>query len=955
MNGPATTDGPLESDAAQALEGLHDDVDFARTQASVLQRIFGGPREPTRVGRFDILGSVGDGAMGRVYTAYDPELDRTVALKLIRHAGLDKTDALQRQERLVREAKALAQLSHANVISVHEVGQWKGDAFIVMAYVPGPNLRQWIAARCPSTAERLAMLISAGRGLAAAHQAKLIHRDIKPENIVVAGPGHAVVLDFGVAVAADGPATTTLSDLGEGPDADVPEARLTQTGAAVGTPAYMAPEHQRLGIADERSDQYSFCLTLYEAITGDRPTVTPSGACTTTWPRSGAQLGRARQEAVERGLARDPNDRWPSVAALLDALEHDRRHTKKRAFAAGLVLTGLAGIYLAQRPTALLPCDAGESVTAVWNDERAAAVQDNLAGLDVPYAEHVSQRVVDGLGTWSEHWKQERVRACEDRRAQLSSVVMHDKWVRCLDRRAKEVDALVTAWTQSQTDPKVLTHALAAVRTLKSPELCGDSSWMAADVEPPPTAAHAAQVEQLRERLDTAAASMASGRFDEALGQARAVAAEARPLDYAPLLAEALFLLGRAHGLAGDWSAGEAPLLEAHLGAVASSHDQLAPEIATELVFFVGYYGGRADEGLAWARTAASEAQRLDGTWPGGARLLRNRAVVHNRRGEFALAIELLDKAIALNPAGRANYDLNRGHAFSDLGRYEDARSAYESALAVTRKDLGDAHPNVGRHLHSLGGLFDSKGDFEEAANYFRLAVDNRELSLGPDHPNTAQSRLMLGAAHYQLGNTEMALDLQRDAMRSVSRNLGAAHPQVAPFHSNLGNTLSALGRFEEAERHHRQALAIMVKEKGEDNPSLAIAYNNLGSVAMSREDFSGAVEHFTRGLVLREKAFGLDNPRLVFSLSGLGRSERELGHLARAAEHYARIIQLLGGGALHPTRLAKAHLGLAEIAWAEGRHAQARKHAQDAGAADSTDAQARAKAWLDAHPDSGG
>ena len=186
--------------------------------------------------------------------------------------------------------------------------------------------------------------------------------------------------------------------------------------------------------------------------------------------------------------------------------------------------------------------------------------------------------------------------------------------------------------------------------------------------------------------------------------------------------------------------------------------------------------------------------------------------------------------------------------------------------------------------------------------------------------------------------------------MQRMSRNLGADHPQVAPFHSNLGNTLSALGRFAEAEKHHRQALAIMVKEKGEDHPDLAIAYNNLGSVAVEREDFAGARELFTVALALREKAFGTEHPRLVFSLSGLGRSERELGHLERSAAHYVRIIQLLGGGELHPTLLAKAHLGLAELSWTRGRSAEAREHAKNAGKSESSDAQARSRAWLDAH-----
>jgi len=201
------------------------------------------------LGRFALVRQIGQGGMGVVYTALDELLGRAVAIKMIR---ADRAGAVA-VARILREAQALARLSHPNVVQLHDVRTADGQIFLAMEYVPGRTLRAWLEQR-PGRAEILARFAEAGRGLAAAHAAGLVHRDFKPDNVLVGDDGRVRVVDFGL-VAADEPARATLVDAAPDPGASD---TLTRAGAVVGTPAYMAPEQLRGEAADARSDQFAF-------------------------------------------------------------------------------------------------------------------------------------------------------------------------------------------------------------------------------------------------------------------------------------------------------------------------------------------------------------------------------------------------------------------------------------------------------------------------------------------------------------------------------------------------------------------------------------------------------------------------------------------------------------------------------------------------------------------------
>ncbi len=222
----------------------------------------------TAVGRFLVLGPLGAGSMGVVLAAYDPELDRKVALKLLSaHDGqLEHQDLLQ--ARLAREAQAIAQVSHPNVVSIYEVGRYQDRVFLAMEFVAGTTLTEWVSARPRSWQEILAMFVEAGQGVAATHAAGLVHRDFKPDNVLVTHAGHAKVVDFGLARSIAGPQAARASTR---PTSAAGSPVLTHAGALVGTPAYMAPEQRAGQPASAAADQFSFCVALYEALYSERP------------------------------------------------------------------------------------------------------------------------------------------------------------------------------------------------------------------------------------------------------------------------------------------------------------------------------------------------------------------------------------------------------------------------------------------------------------------------------------------------------------------------------------------------------------------------------------------------------------------------------------------------------------------------------------------------------------
>ncbi len=279
---------------------------------------------PAAIGRYVIVGPLGSGGMGVVFAAYDPKLDRKVAIKVLRQRATSEEAARDAQSMLMREARTMARVSHPNVLAVHDVGAHEGHVFLVMDLVDGGTLRDWLRGQTRTPADILGVVIEAGRGLAAAQRAGLVHRDFKPDNVLVSREGRVFVADFGLTRRA--PAAGALQDVREG---------------WAGTPAYVAPEVKRGRAADARSDQFSFCVTLHEALFGERPhghfgdtpppnpkPVSPGVSASYASPASVASffvpptpaVPSEVRSALARGLAEDPEARFETMETLLAAL-----------------------------------------------------------------------------------------------------------------------------------------------------------------------------------------------------------------------------------------------------------------------------------------------------------------------------------------------------------------------------------------------------------------------------------------------------------------------------------------------------------------------------------------------------------------------------------------------------------------------------------------------------------
>lgn len=350
--------------------------------------------------------------MGAVYAAFDPRLDRRVALKVL-HDELATRDQAT-VARLLREARAMAKLTHPNIVTVHDAGIEDGRPFVAMELVSGSTLGAWREAASRSQRELLDACVAAGHGLAAAHAEGLVHRDFKPDNVMIGDDGRVLVTDFGLARAPGVVDSSEASASGRLPVTDV----LTRTGAVVGTPAYMSPEQFAGDPTDARSDQFSFCVTVWELLYGERPFAGKS-----LQELSAAVIsGRRRPEptdtrvpprirrALDRGLSTLPDERYPAMDALLAELASPVDHGHRRGWfaLAGLASLGIA-LGVARSRDA---CDVPSGVSATWNGEREASIREAFVATQLPYATTAWQAGQPKIDAFFEQWSESHRAIC---------------------------------------------------------------------------------------------------------------------------------------------------------------------------------------------------------------------------------------------------------------------------------------------------------------------------------------------------------------------------------------------------------------------------------------------------------------------------------------------------------------------------------------------------------------
>ena len=825
-----------------------------------------------RVGRYVLLHEIGRGSMGVVHAAYDDTLDRKVALKFISHASASSAEA---RARLVREAQAMARLSHANVVHIYEAdADDTGRIYIAMEFVDGTTLRKWIRSESRTWADVVAMFVQVGEGLAAAHEAGVVHRDFKPANVLVDTRGQPKVADFGLA-GLDG---SSLESAGLS-EISAASPTLTQTGTLMGTPAYMAPEQHRGDASDARSDQFAFCVALYEALYGQRPFRSSEGKDLAAVvlegrvppaPKGVAVPGWVRSIAV-RGLRLDPGERYPSMTELVRALRADPGARRRRWLlaVAGVAVLGLAVASTTSSSTtsAPEPCSDGpQQVAQMWNSEVRDQVRTGLAAVGSPIAEDTAERVVVAFDAYAEAWREGYEDACRATRVVGSqSEAMLDKRMACLQRRRIAASAL--ARVLAEADAEVLRKAVSATADLPAFEPCADASILAAEVPPPQTETQRERVDALLEELAEVEALLAAGRVEASHRAATEIAEQADEIGYAPLIAEARTVLAQSQVYSGELDASVASLRIAYAAAERGKDDRRRMLVALRLLYVEATRRGKLDAAEAWSDVATATNARIATTKLEDARLAHEIGVMRDAQGRFDDALASYERAQNLLREAEGDQRVELASIHNDIGvtlgalrRFEEGVVQARRAITLWEHVLGSHHPGMANAHNNLGAALFRVGKIDEASAELRRALDIRVENFGEMHRDVGRSRINLGALHIQKEEYQAAETELREARRVLQQTAPEDEVALASVTMNLGTVLTEQGDHAAALPMFDEALEVRLEEQGRDHVDVADVHVNRGTALADLDRREEAIAAFREALRIRAAALGEDH-----------------------------------------------------------------------------------------------
>lgn len=838
-------------------------------------------QEGDRIGRYQIGARVGRGGMGEVFRAEDTELARTVALK--RLLGAERDD-------LVREARAAAQLQHPNVVAVHEIIDAGDHALLAMEWIDGVTLRVWLRERERSWREIVTLLVAAGRGLAAAHASGILHRDFKPENVLVDRADRPRVADFGLAraiealVTPDDPGAREERPMARGSGRSPPQiaagsngptpteiALGSIAGSLAGTPAYLAPELLDRS-ADERSDQYAFAVTLYEALHGAHP----FGGHTPEMMWREMVTGRVRrgsrripawlERAIERGLARDPKDRWPDLRTFLDELERRMRRVHRRSvLAAGAIGALAVGAAWMVVPAATSGAECGEGlVDGVWSADARVAIGARFAAAAPSHGAATSTTASSLLDHWASAWRLARVTACKAEPARRVART------NCLDRQLGELRAQLAVWERA--DAVAVERAVAAVDALPAPQECTTS----------PAGPASGPIVELVATID---AQHRSGQIAEASKQLPALIALAVTEPNAAMRANALFAVANVEL---DNHARSAAREHAAAAAKAARNAGDDRQLVSALLLHAAVLVDDKRYGEAIGMCDAVEALAIDGV-PPKAHTVRAHALSQLERHDEAIAafrraIAQLEEISVREPARRTQLAAAigaHGTALGLSGKKAEGAAELRRGLAIEEAVLGPHHPEVGRTLHDLalferdlGDLAGAERDIERSRAIFVAAHGAMSLEVISSDAALAA----LGFAYNDLDRVERYATRALEALTASGLDEPAL---MSALESNLGTIWQDRDKCAEALPHYERSLAYSLRAK-EPPSQQAISYINLGTCLA---DVGRAAE--ARPYVEKARAAweGSDKPERAAAIALLADLEADAGHQRRAIE----------------------------------------------------------------------
>ncbi len=717
----------------RALAGPHLEVDLARAHASARERLFGEPAPPIRIGRFIVLERIGQGAMGVVFAAYDPELDRKVAIKVL----IERDNEAPEANRVAAEARAMARLSHPNVVHVYEVGQHNGRLFIAMEFIRGVSLRQWLTDP-RSIADRLGACLQAGRGLAAAHAAGVTHRDFKPENIIVGDDGISRVLDFGLAKPTDLPSTDPT-----GASNSRPDTRAMVTASVHGTPGYIAPEVLRGAPASARSDRFSLAVTVWEALTGQLP----FGGATTEARLSRTLRGRIPDDAprpparIERVLRRElEGTGFATVEELLAALARDPGPVRLRRAMILIAATTLASAYIAggrwdreAAPEPAAPCGgATEIFDRTWAAADRAQATQTLAKLG-EYGRVAAPRVAGAIERFASEWIEGHHDACMAReRGELTDDLV-DRRMTCLDRHRSALAALREVIDTAESGE--LAALTIAAEGLPRPSDCGELDRLEQQ-----NAAIPADVKPLAHEIARANMAYRSGRTLTLRARVDELIAAAREAGHPSLLAKLLYLDGLMRIDAEDDTGAKISLLEATKVAFAAGEETLALQAWSNRV---------------WVQAIAGDSDDFPSP-------------------ESIEIIETLAERHSDDPMIVGIY-ANLGSVAQVFGRRAEARRVLERGIEIAGR-IGDrTRSGLPYILSNVAICIDDPAERQRAHD--RAVAVHTEV-LGAEHPRTLKARFV------RVASSEAGWSLTE--LQDIETALRRFHPDAAPILSEI-------------------------------------------------------------------------------------------------------------------------------------------------------------------------
>lgn len=892
-----------------------------------------GALEGSRVGRYRLEAHLGTGGMGSVYRAHDTVLERDVAIKLVSRGADAGAGA---QARLLREGQALARLDHPHVVRIFDVGRSEHGLFVAMELVDGRTLARWVDEERPTWRAVVRTYVQAGRGLMAGHRLDIVHRDFKPANVMRDRDGRARVLDFGLARLLDRAPETPSDDSEPDPAMDLLSTCLTRDGEIIGTPIYMAPEQHHARETTQASDQFSFCASLFEALAGEQPfrrsalvdvvhakDKGPPDAPTST------DVPRAVWSALRRGLQPEPQERWPSMAALIEALEASLGGGRAR-YAAVVALLG-AGVVAA----ALLPptepgprCRDVRVLDPIWNDARDDDLRRGFASAAPSFGEQAWTSAAERVQAWSEDWTAAHQRACEDAadpgtKDEDEAAQELDARMACLRGQADSLDATLEALEGPERN--TVTRASSTIAALPTPTDCLDPALRA------PPSADAARAEPIHTLLRRARASYHAGRPDRSRVAAAQAVEAAREMGEPILIAEALLQRGIGARVAGEHDKALADYQEAYF--LATEHDDAAwaARAASRLVY--AYVGRDQEELERWSGHTRAAMERAPAVGWLEAGLLHAEADHARRMGDLPTALEKYREALAgLRGVASDEQDAASllgaiANVLTELGRYDEAVEVARDAVARSVA-LGEHHPTALPTRGALGLALWYRGDAREAVEVLTQTATIGKAIYGVEHPRVQLVLDNRAGALIDAGHPEAALEYFAETIPKLAPDEHAS--RLARVLGEQSRALRRLGRVREEVESSRRAVEIRRETLPERHPRIALSLTNLGSAERRVGDVGPSIEHLREAADIFAGAVGESTTRTIVARSELARSLAADGQIEGALEQIEQVTRSLASAELDPVERAEAELAVVDVWLVAGREDDARQRSAE-------------------------